>query len=88
MSAPIFMVLLARGGEFAGRPAGGGSVEDDIAMAEHAHRELEDVDEALRLIYEEPDRYGVCATCGEPILIDRLRIIPATPYCQRHAPAR
>ena len=65
----------------------GGSPDDDAAIVARETAALTEVDEALRLMYEEPDRYGICTICGEQIAANRLEIVPATRYCEQHAPA-
>jgi RNA polymerase-binding transcription factor DksA len=64
----------------------GTSAEVDHAIAAHESRELEDVERALIQLHQDPDHYGVCATCGHPIPIARLRLVPGTRYCRIHAP--
>ena len=44
-----------------------------------AERELSDLDAARERI--ETGVYGVCASCGDPIPIDRLRLLPAVTLC-------
>jgi RNA polymerase-binding transcription factor DksA len=55
--------------------------EMDMALAQRASRELEEIDEALRRFYEEPDRFGICENTGEPIPMERLDLIPWTRTC-------
>jgi len=64
----------------------GTSAEVDDALAAHASRELDDVDRALIQLQEDPDHFGLCATCARPIPISRLRLVPGTRYCRNHAP--
>jgi RNA polymerase-binding transcription factor DksA len=64
----------------------GGALDDDAAIAARESAALKEIDEALRLMSEEPDRYGICTICGEQIAINRLEIVPATRFCERHAP--
>jgi RNA polymerase-binding transcription factor DksA len=52
--------------------------EMDTVMAERASRELEEIDEALRRLYEEPERFGICENTGEPIALERLELVPWT----------
>ena len=52
--------------------------EMDTVLAERASRELEEIDEALRRFYEEPERFGICENTGEPIPLDRLELVPWT----------
>ena len=47
---------------------------------------LDEIDTALRTLYEDPDRFGVCAVCGHRISLGRLALVPTTRYCQEHAP--
>jgi DnaK suppressor protein len=55
--------------------------EMDMVLAQRASRELEEIDEALRRFYEEPDRFGICENTGEPIPMERLDIVPWTRTC-------
>jgi DnaK suppressor protein len=55
--------------------------EMDMALAQRASRELEEIDDALRRFYEEPDRFGICENTGEPIPMERLDLIPWTRTC-------
>ena len=45
-------------------------------LAQRASRELEEIDAALQRLYENPDRFGVSETTGEPIPFERLDLIP------------
>ncbi len=73
------------GDDSASNVASGASSDDESAVAVRALRELAEIDDALRTLYEQPDRYGVCVTCGRPIAHGRLEIVPTTRFCQRHA---
>src|SRR5690349_20573422 len=42
----------------------GTSAEVDDALAVRASRELDDVDRALVQLHEDPDHFGLCATCA------------------------
>lgn len=55
--------------------------EMDMVLAQRASRELEEIDEALRRFYEQPDRFGICENTGEPIPMDRLELVPWTRTC-------
>jgi RNA polymerase-binding transcription factor DksA len=48
----------------------------DMVQAQRASAELREIDDALRRLYETPDRYGVCEETGEPISFERLDLIP------------
>ena len=39
------------------------------------------INEALRRLYEEPDRFGVCKNTGHPIPLERLEIVPWVRIC-------
>jgi RNA polymerase-binding transcription factor DksA len=55
--------------------------EMDAVLAERASRELEEIDDALRRLYEAPDRFGVCEDTGDPIPFERLDLIPWARTC-------
>jgi RNA polymerase-binding protein DksA len=44
---------------------------------------LGQVDDALRRL--EGGTYGTCAACGKPIPVERLELVPETPYCVEDA---
>ena len=64
----------------------GGTFEDDAAIASRESVAISDIDRALRMLREDPNRYGVCVICGRRIGMARLEVIPTTRYCERHAP--
>lgn len=45
-------------------------------LAERASRDLQEIDAALQRLYENPDRFGLSETTGEPIPFERLDLIP------------
>ena len=47
---------------------------------------LAQIDAALMRLVD--GRYGVCFACGRTIAIERLRLLPATPFCLRCARRR
>jgi RNA polymerase-binding transcription factor DksA len=55
--------------------------EMDIVQAERASRELEEINEALHRLHEQPDRFGICENTGDPIPLQRLEIIPWARTC-------
>ena len=67
--------------------ASGAAPADDDAIVMREAAELDAIDEALRVLYEEPQHYGVCVECGAPISLGRLEMIPTTTYCLEHAKA-
>jgi RNA polymerase-binding transcription factor DksA len=60
---------------------------EERAHAEAAHEGdlIVAVDEALDQLHTDPSQYGICAKCGRAIDPDRLRIVPATKYCEDDA---
>ena len=55
--------------------------EQSFLLLSKEGRMLIEIDEALRMLYKEPDRYGLCSNCGEPIAFERLDIVPWTRLC-------
>jgi DnaK suppressor protein len=50
-------------------------------MAERASRELEEIDQALHRLYEQPEQFGICENTGEAIPLERLELVPWTRTC-------
>jgi DnaK suppressor protein len=63
----------------------GATVDDDRALLSHASRELAELDEALRQLRADPVHFGICATCGTTIPLERLRLVPGARHCVDHA---
>jgi RNA polymerase-binding transcription factor DksA len=80
--------LVAAPGDDGDAAVAGASADDDAAVAAHQFAELAEIDAALRLLDEQPDRFGTCSVCGGRIDPARLKIVPATRFCGRHAAAR
>ncbi|MFC2947814.1 TraR/DksA C4-type zinc finger protein [Virgibacillus sediminis] len=57
--------------------------EKDIALNDHAEKELEEINEALHAI--DQGTYGICSKCGEDIPFERLMAVPTTDRCVEHA---
>ncbi len=55
----------------------------DLALNEHAERELEEINEALHAI--EDGTYGICTKCGGDIPYERLATVPTADRCVEHA---
>lgn len=55
----------------------------DLALNEHAEKELEEINEALHAIEE--GTYGICSKCGRDISFERLQAVPTTERCREHA---
>jgi YteA family regulatory protein len=57
--------------------------QKDIALNEHAEKELEEINKALHAIEE--GTYGICKECGADIPFERLQAVPTTDRCVNHA---
>jgi DnaK suppressor protein len=55
--------------------------ERDVALLAIEQEQLEQIEAALRRIAD--GSYGICLDCGEPILPERLEILPYAPTCVR-----
>ena len=55
--------------------------EKDFLLASNEGRRLYEIDEALRRLYGDPERFGSCERCGRPIGVERLEVVPETRYC-------
>lgn len=55
--------------------------EQSFLLLSKEGRLLIDIDEALRTLYKEPERYGRCGNCGGEIAFERLDIVPWTRLC-------
>ncbi|UPT60401.1 yteA family sporulation protein [Geobacillus thermoleovorans] len=58
--------------------------EKDLALKEHAEREVREIERALGAIAD--GTYGTCRVCGRPIPYERLEALPTTLYCREHSP--
>lgn len=45
---------------------------------------LTQIDEALRRLYKEPEKFGRCLACGTEIMMERLEIVPWATLCRDH----
>lgn len=50
-----------------------------LAVADIRKEQLTQLEEAQRRL--EQGTYGICESCGEPIGLERLKLVPFTPYC-------
>jgi RNA polymerase-binding transcription factor len=55
--------------------------ELEASNATRESAELAEIDAALRRLYEEPERFGVCEDTGQPIPFARLDLIPWARTC-------
>jgi RNA polymerase-binding transcription factor DksA len=58
---------------------------DRATTALHMYSAVEAIEEfESALVRVESGRYGTCEPCGEPIPIERLKVLPQTRFCARH----
>jgi DnaK suppressor protein len=55
--------------------------EKMLLFASKEGRYLYRVEEALRRLYKDPDNFGLCHSCNQPIDFERLDALPHARYC-------
>ena len=55
--------------------------EKDLLMRSRDGDHMALIDNALRKIYKEPERYGICENCGREIPYERLEMVPWARFC-------
>ncbi len=55
--------------------------EKEFLLASKEGRLVYWIDDALRTLYKDPESFGVCLECEEPIALERLDIVPWTRLC-------
>ena len=55
--------------------------EQEFLLRSVEGRRMIDIDEALRTLYKEPERFGKCLSCGQDINFERLDFVPWTRLC-------
>ena len=55
--------------------------EQEFLLRSVEGRRMIDIDEALRTLYKEPERFGQCQSCGQEIAFERLDFVPWTRLC-------
>ena len=55
--------------------------EQEFLLRSVEGRLLLDIDEALRTLYKEPERYGLCMSCNAEIVLERLDFVPWAKLC-------
>jgi len=55
--------------------------EQDLLMRSRDGQHMALIDNALRKVYKESDRYGICENCGRDIPYERLEMVPWTRFC-------
>jgi RNA polymerase-binding transcription factor DksA len=57
--------------------------ELDVTTEVMFEARLRQIDHALRRL--DDGTYGTCQVCGRPIPVERLELVPETPYCVEDA---
>jgi RNA polymerase-binding transcription factor DksA len=55
--------------------------EKQFLLASAEGRKLYEIDDALRRLYAETERYGICSRCGGEIGFERLTVLPYASLC-------
>jgi DnaK suppressor protein len=55
--------------------------EQEFLLRSVEGRLLLDIDEALRTLYKEPERYGHCMSCNQEMSVERLDFVPWAKLC-------
>ena len=55
--------------------------EKAFLFASQEGRQLYQIDSALRRLYKEPEGFGKCEVCGDPIKWERLEALPYATLC-------
>jgi DnaK suppressor protein len=55
--------------------------EKEFLLASAEGRQLMDIDAALRMLYQNPDEFDRCESCGQDIGSERLELVPWTRFC-------
>ena len=55
--------------------------EKAFLLASHEGRRIQQIDDALRRLRDDPEHFGECENCGKQIRMERLELVPESPYC-------
>jgi DnaK suppressor protein len=55
--------------------------EQEFLLRSVEGRLLIDIDEALRILYKQPENYGFCMSCNQEIAVERLDLVPWAKMC-------
>lgn len=55
--------------------------EKQFLLASAEGRHLQEIDDALRRLIQNPEGFGVCEKCGQDIAMERLEVVPETTLC-------
>lgn len=58
--------------------------EKNLLLLEKETERLNLIDSALTRLYKEPETFGRCEACGQPIQLERLDVVPWTRFCVEH----
>lgn len=58
--------------------------ETDLMLLSTEGRRLDDINRALRKLYNEPEQFGTCEVCGNEIQFERLDLVPWARLCLDH----
>jgi DnaK suppressor protein len=61
--------------------------EQTMALLAREAEALTTIDNALRVLYDEPETFGTCANCGRDIELERLDLVPWAQACAQCATA-
>ena len=72
-------------GDFADVSTDVASRENASLLASRAGEQFRVIEEALARLRNDPESFGRCNVCQQPISFERLDLIPTTRTCQAHA---
>ena len=55
--------------------------EKELLLAHQEGEQLLEIDASLRRLYKEPEKFGVCESCGREIGVERLAMVPWAKLC-------
>ena len=55
--------------------------EKEFLLASNEGRQLLEIEDALRVLYKQPEDFGTCDRCGREIGMERLDIVPWARLC-------
>ena len=55
--------------------------EQRFMLASQEGERLYRIDQGLRRLYDDPERFGECQNCGKPISRERLDLLPESVFC-------
>ena len=55
--------------------------EKEFLLASNEGRQLMEIEDALRVLYKQPEDFGTCDRCGGEISMERLDVVPWAKMC-------